>query len=191
MQEQSLKEQLNAYKALREVAQQHKEQIQSHHLSNIEEELQCLELSVEFNMKLEHAGYKQYTVPRSYDNWSRVIFYSNSRDDIIGCSDDGQQPSDEWLYVVQFPTGAYIFGNYFKDEYPTETFDKFFGELKSFGAKYSDTMNSALYFTKDTAHKVHASFWEIFKKYKAMCQEEYNEKRVKKLEAELAELKGN
>ena len=81
-----------------------------------------------------------------------------------------------------------------KDEwigkYPQETFSKFFEELKSYGTKYCDSMNHSLYYTSDVGYKVVEAFPEIFKKYKDMCQQEYERNRVKELEAELAKLKG-
>jgi hypothetical protein len=191
MQEQSLKEQLNAYKALHAVAMQHKEQIQSHHMSNIEEEVKRLQLCVEFSMNLECAGYDWYQKYLTYDCKADVGLYKESNGRQISWSDDGRQPENEWLCLISFPTGAYIFGNIFKNEYPKETFNKFFEELKSYGTKYCDTNNHKLYFTSDVAHKVVKDFPEIFKKYKAMCQEEYDRQCVKELEAELSKLKGN
>lgn len=182
-----MQEQLNAYKALYETAKQHRDFISDQHFRPIKEKVEELELSVEFNMKLEYSGPTCYRVPNSYDNWSRVLWYGDKNTHTyIGCSDDSTQPKNEWLYVMSFTTGGHMFG----DKYPVETFRAFFEELKSFEPKYCDTINSTLYFTKETAHKVHAAFWEIFKKYKAMCQQEYERNRVKELEAELAKLKG-
>lgn len=186
-----MQEQLNAYKALYETAKQHRDFISDQHFQPLEEKVQELELSVMFNMKLEYAGFKHYAVPNSYDSWSRILYFGEGLDRKVSFSDNGTQPKNEWLYVVRFAAGPYIFGEYFKDQYPQETFRLFFNELKTFEPKYCDTRNNELYFTKETAHKVHAAFWEIFKKYKDMCQQEYERNRVKELEAELAKLKGN
>lgn len=182
-----MQEQLNAYKALYEVAKQHHELIEDNHFRHIQEKVQELELSVEFNMKLTYHGHTHYDVANAYDSWSRVLWFGDDNTRRISYPDvHGEQPKNEWLYVMSFGTGAYMFG----DKYPEETFRAFFEELKSFEPKYCDTMNSTLYFTKETAHKVHAAFWNIFKKYKAMVKEEYERQRVKELEAELAKLKG-
>ena len=51
-----MQEQLNAYKALYETAKQHRELIEDNHFRSIEEKVQELELSVEFDMKLEGGG---------------------------------------------------------------------------------------------------------------------------------------
>lgn len=182
-----MQEQLNAYKALYETAKQHQELIEVSHFHPIEKKVQELELSVMFNMKLTCHGYKHYDVANAYDNWSRVLWFGDDNSRTISYPDVyKQQPKNEWLYVMSFGTGAYMFG----DKYPVETFRAFFEELKTYEPKYCDTMNSTLYFTKETAHKVHAAFWEIFKKYKAMVEKEYERQRVKELELELAKLKG-
>ena len=55
-----MQEQLKAYKALYETAKQHRELIEDNHFRSIEEKVQELELSVEFNMKLQSAGYYWY-----------------------------------------------------------------------------------------------------------------------------------
>ena len=185
-----MQEQLNAYKALYETAKQYRELIEDSHFRSIEERVQELELSVLFNMKLEEAGYYWYEKHIGYGQKANVGLYSEEQRRQISWSDDGRQPENEWLCVISFPTGAYIFGDYFKDEYPKETFNEFFEELKSYGTKYCDTVNHNLYFTSDVAHKVVKDFPEIFKKYKDMCQHEYERQRVKELEAELAKLKG-
>lgn len=186
-----MQEQLNAYKALYEVAKQHRELIEDIHFRPLEEKLQELELSELFNMKLECAGYSWYEKYLGYGQKANVGLYSEELNRQISWSDDGRQPENEWLCVISFPTGAYIFGDYFKDQYPKETFNAFFEELKSFGTKYYDSMNHSLYYTSDVGYKVVEAFPEIFKKYKDMCQQEYERQRVKELEAELAKLKGN
>lgn len=185
-----MQEQLNAYKALYETAKQHRELIEDNHFRSIEEKVQELELSVLFNMKLEEAGYYWYEKHIGYGQCANIGLYSEEQRRQISWSDDGRQPENEWLCVISFPTGAYIFGDIFKNEYPKETFNAFFEELKAFGAKYCDSMNHSLYYTSDVGYKVCEAFPAIFKKYKDMCQQEYERKRVKELEAELAKLKG-
>lgn len=119
-----------------------------------------------------------------------IGLYGENHRRTISWSDDGRQPEEEWLYQISFPTGAYIFGDYFSDFYPTETFNAFFVELKSYGPKYSDSNNHNLYFSADTAKKVHEKFDEIFKKYRELAREEYKKIQVRKLQEELAELTG-
>jgi hypothetical protein len=104
----------------------------------------------------------------------------------ISWSDDGSQPVNEWLYQISFPTGAYIFG----EHYPTESFNAFFEELRTFAPKYSDSNNHNLYFTKDTAKNVHTAFNELMKKYRELAVAEYKKIQIRKLEEQLETLKG-
>lgn len=181
---------LNAYKALYEAAMQHKDQLECGDFERIKDNLRKFELSVEFNMKLEDAGYTWYEKYLGYDCKANIGLYGKEHSRQISWSDDGRQPEDEWLCVISFPTGAFILRDYFGGKYPKETFDEMFAELKSFGTKYCDTNNSSLYYTSDVAYKVCEAFPAIFKKYKDMCQKEYEQNRVKELEVELAKLRG-
>lgn len=174
---------IQAYVELLSVANKHPEVFKNNYcIRSLTEELETLEISEMFNLELTYAGTKRYYVKGSYDNWTQVAFYDEGSK--ISWSDDGRHPQDEWLYCVSFGCGAYIFG----EEYPTQTFQKFFNELKSFGPKYSDTANKRLYFTSENAHKVHAAWKELFLKYKAQVQDELKAKRKQELEEELAKL---
>ena len=104
----------------------------------------------------------------------------------ISWSDDGRQPDDEWLYVISFPTGPYIFG----DDYPSNFFSVFFNELKTYGPKYIDTANKSLYFSYDNAYIIHDNFNEIFSKYKELSVIEYKKRKAERLRKELEELEG-
>lgn len=153
-------------------------------IRTLTEELEALKISELFKLELTSAGNKHYNITGSYDNWTRVLFFGKDYGRSIGWSDDDRQPENEWLYVIEFTTGPFIFG----EEYPTQTFQKFFNELKSFGPKYSDTVNKCLYFTSENAYKVHAAWKELFLKYKAQVQDELKAKRKQELEEELAKL---
>lgn len=184
-----MQEKLKAYQSLLKVALKNKEHIKTYLVEDIQQELNTLEKSMEFGLELTPRGVHYYEVKGGYDNWTRVLFISKDADHPIGCSDDGKQPQDEWLYIMQFTTGAYIFGDYFNDCYPEETFEQFFSELKGFEPKYCDSVNKALYFTADKAKAAHEAFQPLFKKYKAMVKDEMERKRIKELEQELAKLK--
>ena len=187
-----MQEQSKAYKALYETAKQHRELIEDNHFRSIEEKVQELELSVEFNMKLEETGHYWYEKHIGYGQCANIGLYSEEQRRQISWSDDKRQPEGEWLCSIRFSSGAYMFSNYpASDFYPEETFDAFFAELKAFGTAYCDTNNHVLYFTKDVAYKVCEAFPEIYKKYKALVVEEQQRQRVKELELELAKLKGN
>lgn len=116
--------------------------------------------------------------------YSTIGLFGEEHNRTISWPDDGRQPEDEWLYHISFPTGAYIFG----EDYCTCTFDEFFAELKTYNPKYLDSANHSLYFTSDTAAKVHAALPELLKKYGSLVQNEINVKRILKLQEELKAL---
>lgn len=126
--------------------------------------------------------YNVYTYPET----THIGMYGKGRGE-ISWPDGGEQPNNEWLYVVKFPTGAYIFG----EGYPTEVFNTFFNELKGFNPKYIDTANSALYFDGKNAGEVYSNLKDIYLKYKAEVQKELDRKRIAKLKAELEKLEGS
>ena len=99
----------------------------------------------------------------------------------VSWSDSGKQPDDEWLYRIGFSTGAYIFG----ESYPTDTFNAFFDELKTYNPKYTDTHNHCLYFTAEHALKVHDQYKSIIQKYREMADCEIRESKIRNLKAEL------
>lgn len=153
-------------------------------INSLFQELERLELEQTIGLPLSFAGHEHYNVPGSFDNWSRVLYFDDTGMSKISWSDDGKQPKNEWLYVMSFGSGPYIFGG----EYPQETFKSFFLELKEFGAKYCDTANHSLYFSPDKAKAVHEAFWGVFKKHKDLVQGEIKKKRKERLLRELKEL---
>jgi len=103
----------------------------------------------------------------------------------ISRSDDWKQPKDEWLFKIEFPTGAYIFGS----DYPCDLFNRFFNELKSYWPKYTDTNNKSLYFWMDNVKKIFNEFDNILKKYNEINKEEYKQRKIKRMEEELLKLR--
>lgn len=182
-----MQEKLKAYQELYAVAAKHEEHLLYGTFNTIKDELEQIEKSVEFGVALDRAGYGWYNVGGC--SYANIGLFGESQNRTISWSDDRSQPEDEWLFRIAFSTGAYIFGDYFKDCYPVETFQQFFTELKGFEPKYCDSANKALYFTADKAKAVHEAFWPLFKKYKALVKEEMERKRIKELEQELAKLK--
>lgn len=102
----------------------------------------------------------------------------------ISWSDDGSQPDGELLLEIRFSTGAYIFG----DDYPTNLFQKFFLELKSYNPNYTDTANHNLYFSMDNAGKIFNEFNSILKKYYELNKEDFKQRRIIKMKEELEKL---
>ena len=178
---------IKAYKELLVVVEKHEDEFSRRSVASphwIKGEIGRLEKEEEFDIPLSGSGDGWFSVKGAYDGWSRVLYFSDDNGRSISWSDDGRQPENEWLYVITFTTGAYIFGK----SYPTEVFQSFFTELKLFEPKYCDTANKSLYFTPDKAKAVHESFWEIFNRHKAMVEGEMKKKRKAELLEELKKL---
>lgn len=102
----------------------------------------------------------------------------------ISCSDDGRQPKNETLLYINYPTGAYIFGG----DYPTEFFQKFFLELKTYNPKYVDSTNKSLFFDLDNAGKIYNAYDSIMKRYYEENKEDLKQRKIKQLKDELSNL---
>lgn len=109
----------------------------------------------------------------------------------ISWSIDGRQPDNELLLQISFSTGAYIFGDgdYFNKDYPTDFFQKFWLELKSYNPDYIDEVNHGLYWKIENAKDIFNLFDDILNKYYALNNEDIKQRRIKKMEADLAQLK--
>lgn len=117
-------------------------------------------------------------------NLSAIYFMGEKHGRTISWSDNGEQPDSELLLLIQFPTGAYIFG----EDYPKELFQKFFRELIDLKPKYTDIRNSCLYFPMENAGNVYNQFNEIYKKYQDINKEDYKQRKIQKIKDELAKL---
>ena len=122
-----------------------------------------------------------------FGEYGCICWYGEKYNRTISWSDDGSNPTDELLYKIGFSTGAYIFG----DDYPTDLFHKFFMELASYGPKYKDSHNKSLYFTLDSAADIFNNFSSILKKYYEWNKEDYKQRKIQKMKADLAKLEGN
>jgi hypothetical protein len=99
----------------------------------------------------------------------------------ISWSDDDRQPKDELLLCIGFSTGAYIFGQ----DYPTDLFQKFFNELKTYKPKYTDTSNKNLFYSMDNAKEIFNSFNDILKKYHDLNKDDFKQRKIKELGKQL------
>lgn len=113
-----------------------------------------------------------------------IAKYGDKYNRTISWSDDGSQPEDEWLFVVCYPTGAFIFG----EDYQQDTFKKYFEELKSYNPKYVDTVNKCLYYTEDVAKDVFENVNRLFIKYKAIAEDSRKASKIEALKKQLEEL---
>ena len=178
---------IKAHKELLKVAEKHEDEFNRSGVASvcsIKWEIERLEKEEEFSIPLTRTGDGHFSVVGAYGSWSLVLYFSDDNGRSIGWSDDDRQPENEWLYIVTFQTGAYIFGG----EYPQETFQSFFTELKQFEPKYYDTANKSLYFAPDKAKAVYESFWEIYNRHKSKVEGEMKKKRKVELLEELERL---
>lgn len=102
----------------------------------------------------------------------------------ISWSVDGRQPEDELLLQISFPTGAYIFGG----DYPNDFFQKFWLELKSFNPDYTDEANHSVYWKVQNAKEIFNSFENILDKYRQLNREDFNKRRIAQMKEELEKL---
>jgi len=119
-----------------------------------------------------------------FGNFMVIDWFGEKYRKTISWSDDGRQPDDELLLKIGFSTGAYIFG----EDYPTDLFQKFFLELKSYNPKYIDSHNSSLYFSMDNAKEIFNKFNDILLKYKKINEEDYKRRQIEELKKQLENL---
>jgi hypothetical protein len=103
----------------------------------------------------------------------------------ISWEDDGKEPKGESLIKFSYPTGAYIFGG----DYPTDFFEKFFFELKSYKPDYCDSTNKSLYFKLQNAKEVFNNYSLIYKKYHELNKEDFKQREIIRMQKELDKLK--
>lgn len=153
--------------------------------SKLESRISAMRLSNDFGIEVSS---NKLCGSHDYANLSehiRIGLFGKSLQRTISCSDDNTQPDNEWLYIIKFPTGAYIFGS----SYPTVTFNKFFEELKSYNPKYIDSMNHVLYYTKENAKAVHEIFDILYAKYRDISIEESKQNKIADLEKQIKYIK--
>jgi hypothetical protein len=109
----------------------------------------------------------------------------------ISFSSDGRQPEDETLLCISFPTGPYIFGNDYPNDYPIDLFQKFFLELKSFNPDYMDDANKSLYWKLENSKDVFNSFNSILDRYYAINKEDSLKRKIERMRKELEKLESN
>jgi hypothetical protein len=104
----------------------------------------------------------------------------------ISWSDNGKQPKDGWHLVLSFSTGAYIFGEDYKEQ--KQLFQDFFTELKRYNPDYSDTHNCNLYWKIENAKPIYDKFFTILDKYQKMNDAELKKREAKRLREELRKI---
>lgn len=154
--------------------------------NDIEGELALIDLGEKLDADISNEHYSGYI--RLTNDIALSLFVEGCGKE-ISWPDDGKQPSPGWYLVISFPRGAYTLNK----DYPEQSFNKFFEELKCFGAKHVDTINHDLYFTLDEnpepARKVYKAYNGLFKKYYDMGKEEVLQAKIAQAEEELRKLK--
>lgn len=137
--------------------------------------------------ELRGLGYNIYrNASLYYDTFAPLSFREWRTSHSISWSDTGEQPRfGEKLLVIEFPTGAYVFG----EIYLPELFNEFFEELKTYGPRYSDSQNHSLYFKIEGSASLFNQFFEILGRYRAKYKPHAKAQRQAKLIEELNNLK--
>ena len=163
--------------------------------SRAKNHLLIIEWEEKYGIKIDH-NQKPYTyyhinirdnLSFSYFNDAEKEKASGKGGKYISWSDDERQPKNEWLLVINFSTGAYIFGNDYA--YQQQLFQDFFNELKSYKPDFTDINNRNLYWKIENAKSIYDNFDKILKEYRERNKSEFNDRKIKKLEEELEKLK--
>jgi len=158
--------------------------------------LTLVEWCEKYGIELSHE-YRPHT--RSHikvNEHMSISYYQDAEKDksegggkFITASDDGRQPENEWLLVISFPTGAYIFGDDYDGQ--KQLFNDFFRELKGYDPDYSDTTNSTLYWKLENSKDIFDDFDDILERYREKNRSELKERKKERLMKELEELEDN
>jgi len=142
------------------------------------------------NIKPENINTIDYN---SFGEFKKVGWFGEKYRRTISWSVDGRQPEDELLFTVSFPTGAFIFGDggIFNKDYPTEFFQKFWLELKTYKPDYIDEVNHGLYWKIENAKDAFNSFDDVLEKYNQLNNEDIKQRRIKKMKDDLAKLESS
>lgn len=113
------------------------------------------------------------------------LTFIDSETTTISWEDNGKKPKGERLIKFSYPTGAYIFGG----DYPTEFFQKFFLELKSYNPDYFDSTNKSLYFKLSNSKDIFNAYDSILKRYYELNKEDIKQRKIITMQKELDNLK--
>ena len=180
--EQAYKEILDVLKKYREICVYDVNEMES----LAKKHLFGIELKEKYGFNVEPRNIKSLDWNR-FSDYMSLGLWGEKYNRKISWSDDGKQPENELLLELSFSTGACIFG----DDYPTELFQRFWQELKTYNPKYSDTTNNNLYFSLENGAKLFNEFKDILEKYYEINKIDAKERKIKKLQKELAGLTPN
>jgi hypothetical protein len=126
----------------------------------------------------------------NYKEYCHIGWWGKKYNRTISWPDDKQQPEDNLLLEISFPTGPYIFGfgSMFNQEYPQEFFQKFWHELRSYNPDYVDSHNNSLYWKIENASVIFNSFDDIMQKFNDLNKEDVKQRKIKAMKDELSKL---
>lgn len=113
------------------------------------------------------------------------LTFIDSEKTTISWEDNNKKPKGEILIKFSYSTGAYFFDN----DYPTDFFQKFFLELKSYNPDYCDSANRSLYFKLENAKDIFNNYDCIVKKYRELNKEDAKQRKIIAMQRELDKLK--
>jgi hypothetical protein len=176
---------IDAYREILDVLNKHRDLLKNDHQIDIKDRvvdrISLQKISKEFGINIGSDCNPGWCKISEHEC---IKLYGSEHNRTISWPDNGNQPENERLYQISFPTGAYIFGR----QYPENTFKMFFDELKGYEPKYIDSANNCLYFTSENAKCVHENFKPIFDKYAGLVDEELKAKKIESLKKELSKL---
>lgn len=150
-----------------------------------EKQLLTEELNEKFGFKLSYKNVQS-------KDWIRISnYYGDMSISIWGVDCNRticnvqEQPKNERLFSICFPTGAYIFG----EDYPKELFNRFYSELETYKPKFNDKINHCLFFDLDNGAKIYKEYRNIFRKYQKEYDDGEKQRKIEKLQREIDELK--
>jgi hypothetical protein len=129
----------------------------------------------------------------TFKEYLHIGWWGQKYNRTISWLNDGNQPEDELLLEISFPTGPYIFayGSGFNQEYPQEFFQKFWNELKSFNPDYGDDHNNGLFWKIENAKGIFNAFDSILDKYYNLNKEDVKQRRIRAMKDALDKLENN
>ena len=114
-----------------------------------------------------------------------IAWYGDKYNRSISYPVNGNQPKNELLLCIKFPTGAYIFG----EDFPENIFNNFFNSLKAYKPDYADYENKSLFWKIENSEKIFNAYPSIYETYRKQSCRESIDNKIALLEKELSILK--
>ena len=193
------KEVKKAYQEILDVCKKHKKISENQYMGDIKimlnsakNHLSIIEWKEKYGIDIPHSKQINGTYVE-LDEFICLSYYEDGEKDkengygkYVSWSVDGRQPKEEWLLVISFSTGAYIFGSDYEGQ--KQLFIDFFDELKSYNPTYTDDANSSLYWNIEKASNIYNDFHSILDKFRARNKAEFKTREIGRMKRELEKL---